>query len=399
MLFFGVEAASAATVLLGQAGSGSLQQYSEKLKEAGSASRVAAKQNETAQGAMKRLASASESIAISVGNILLPAVAALADKMAGAISIVDGLAQKFPMLTTVVVGGTAALIGIKIAAIAGGYACTFIRGAWLSGVVALNTLRVAMLLATGATVAQTNASKTAIVISKAITAAQWLWNAALTANPIGLVIVAIAGLITAGVALYKNWDSVTAFFSAAWGRIKSLLSSFNPLGWMMSGFSALDNWLSQFSLYNSGMAILKTLASGIKAAAMAPINAVKGVFNKVREWLPFSDAKVGPFSQLTASGQAIMDTLGQGMSQAGADPLTRPLAQGAGGMLGSAGSGLVGAGGGGSMSINITQQITVGGGDGADVYNQARSGAADGAQDLIQQLQSAMNRERRLSYA
>ena len=39
----------------------------------------------------------------------------------------------------------------------------------------------------------------------------------------------------------------------------------------MSGFSALDNWLSQFSLYNSGMAILKTLASGIKAAAMAPI--------------------------------------------------------------------------------------------------------------------------------
>ena len=45
------------------------------------------------------------------------------------------------------------------------------------------------------------------------------------------------------------------------------------------------------------------------------------------------------------------------------------------------------------MSINITQQITVGGGDGADVYNQARSGAADGAQDLIQQLQSAMNRK------
>ena len=166
---------------------------------------------------MKRLASASESIAISVGNILLPAVAALADKMAGAISIVDGLAQKFPMLTTVVVGGTAALIGIKIAAIAGGYACTFIRGAWLSGVVALNTLRVAMLLATGATVAQTNASKTAIVISKAITAAQWLWNAALTANPIGLVIVAIAGLITAGVALYKNWDSVTAFFCTLMG--------------------------------------------------------------------------------------------------------------------------------------------------------------------------------------
>lgn len=43
-----------------------------------------------------------------------------------------------------------------------------------------------------------------------ITAAQWLWNAAMTANPIGTVVVAIAGLIAIGVALWKNWDWLMA---------------------------------------------------------------------------------------------------------------------------------------------------------------------------------------------
>ena len=44
--------------------------------------------------------------------------------------------------------------------------------------------------------------------TKAVTAAQWLWNAAMTANPIGLVIAAVAGLV-AGLAYlasqYEGW--------------------------------------------------------------------------------------------------------------------------------------------------------------------------------------------------
>ena len=59
-----------------------------------------------------------------------------------------------------------------------------------------------------------------LAITKLITAAQWLWNAALTANPIGLIVVAIGGLIAAGVALWRNWDKVTDFFKDAWSRVK-----------------------------------------------------------------------------------------------------------------------------------------------------------------------------------
>jgi len=55
---------------------------------------------------------------------------------------------------------------------------------------------------------------------KAVTAAQWLWNAAMSANPIGLIILGITALIAAGIALWKNWDKVTDFFEGFWINLK-----------------------------------------------------------------------------------------------------------------------------------------------------------------------------------
>jgi len=49
-----------------------------------------------------------------------------------------------------------------------------------------------------------------------VAAAQWVWNAAMTANPIGLTIAALALL---GIAIYKivkHWDDVTAAIKKAW---------------------------------------------------------------------------------------------------------------------------------------------------------------------------------------
>ena len=52
-----------------------------------------------------------------------------------------------------------------------------------------------------------------IKLYKIFTAAQWLLNAAMSANPIGLVIIAIGALIGAIWLLYKNWDVVTTDFN------------------------------------------------------------------------------------------------------------------------------------------------------------------------------------------
>lgn len=426
---FGLEAASAATVLLGNAGSGELQKYTESLKKTGTATKVAAKQNATAMGSMRRLSSAVESIGITIGNVLLPPLATLAEMVAGAAGVIDNFAQQFPTLTKVIVIGTAALIAMKIAAIAGGYAWTFVAGVGLTLKRVVDVVRIAYLLNTGALTANTVAGKASIVVSKAmiaaqvawsaitktVTAAQWLLNAALMANPIGLVIAAIAALIAAGVLLYKNWDKITAFFSGFWDNLKNntaatllsiaqMLFKFSPLGFLMRGFNQVKSWLGNFSLVDSGFAIMKTLGQGIMNAHKYIIDKVKSVFSSVREYLPFSDAKIGPFSELTKSGSAIMSTLADGVN--GNTDLQKSVNnQFAGsaaapnnsiaGMAESMGNS--GMGGGGGTTFKIEQKIVIGDNAG-DVEQQARRGASEGAKDLIKQLQQATNRERRLSY-
>jgi hypothetical protein len=49
-----------------------------------------------------------------------------------------------------------------------------------------------------------------------IRAAQWAWNAAMAANPIGAVIVAVAGLAAGIYVLVKNFDAVTSAIQRAW---------------------------------------------------------------------------------------------------------------------------------------------------------------------------------------
>lgn len=52
------------------------------------------------------------------------------------------------------------------------------------------------------------------------TAAQWAMNIAMSANPAGLVVAAFAGLVAAGVLLYRNWDKVKAKWDTVWTSIK-----------------------------------------------------------------------------------------------------------------------------------------------------------------------------------
>lgn len=56
------------------------------------------------------------------------------------------------------------------------------------------------------------------------TAAQWAWNAAMSANPIGLIIIGIAALIAGIVLLVTHWDKVKAAGAAAWDWIKGIWS-------------------------------------------------------------------------------------------------------------------------------------------------------------------------------
>ena len=61
--------------------------------------------------------------------------------------------------------------------------------------------------------------------TKVVTAAQWLLNAALNANPISLVVIAIAGLVTAFVVLWNKSEAFRNFWINLWNGIKKVTAT------------------------------------------------------------------------------------------------------------------------------------------------------------------------------
>lgn len=68
----------------------------------------------------------------------------------------------------------------------------------------------------------------------------------------------------------------------------------------------------------SGKKIITTFTEGIKSVINHPVEAVKKGLQKIRNMLPFSDAKTGPLNQLTLSGRKVMSTFSSGIDR-GAD--------------------------------------------------------------------------------
>jgi hypothetical protein len=99
------------------------------------------------------------------------------------------------------------------------------------------------------------------IVQKAITAGQWLWNAAQAANPIGAIVAAVVALIAAGVALTKYFMDNSAAAEANAKSIKeSQIALENQSKTLESNSTALDKKQKQ------ELAMLK--ASGASAEAI-----------------------------------------------------------------------------------------------------------------------------------
>lgn len=146
----------------------------------------------------------------------------------------------------------------------------------------------------------------------------WAQTAALLANPITWVVIGIVALVAAGIALWKNWDKVTAWFKGAWAWFQGLWAKVPGWAkWMMpfiavpmliiqnwskikGALGAVWAWIKGFAknMWDAGSNMVKTLAKGMLAAALHPIEAIKTVVAKVRKFLPFSPAKEGPLTDI-----------------------------------------------------------------------------------------------------
>ena len=175
-------------------------------------------------------------------------------------------------------------------------------------------------------------------VTKAWTAAQWLLNAALNANPIGLLIIGITALIAVGLWLVQNWSTISAWWNNLWESISSwaaekwnaivgtITGAWDTIVAGIAGFGSsllagiTDAWNSVLeyfgglNLFESGAKLLDTFIEGIKSKVSALVDSVSGALSSVREYLPFSDAHTGPLSQLTLSGSRMMTTLADGVN-------------------------------------------------------------------------------------
>lgn len=110
----------------------------------------------------------------------------------------------------------------------------------------------------------------------------------------------VKGYYTAG---FTFLDNLTG------GKLSALKDKFAV------GTQGIKDKILSIDFKESGRKIMETLAAGVKEAISVPVEAVKGGLQKIRNMLPFSDAKAGPLSKLTLSGRKVMATFAGGIRQ------------------------------------------------------------------------------------
>lgn len=123
---------------------------------------------------------------------------------------------------------------------------------------------------------------------KKVRAAFLLLNTAMRANPIGLVISLIAGLVAAFIYLWKNNEGFRKFWLNMWEKIKSATSK---------AISAVKNKINDIK---AALAVVKSTFNGIKDTIADKMDAardkVKGVIDKIKGFFPLKIGKI--FSNL-----------------------------------------------------------------------------------------------------
>ena len=145
-----------------------------------------------------------------------------------------------------------------------------------------------------------------------------IFNLVMSMNPIGLVIIGIAALIAIGYVFYKNWDKIVKFLGTSWNWLKQnwqkLLQVFlwiSPVTMPFMVLQKLVKWLFGIDLFQAGKNIIMSIWRGMMAFINKPLEAMKSLAQRIRNFLPFSPAKEGPLRDLNKMnfGGNITDSL------------------------------------------------------------------------------------------
>ena len=172
-----------------------------------------------------------EYLGYTFGKILEPAVNLVATGFAAFATSIAWIDTQFPIVTELVVGLGAGVVALKVAVVAvktAKLAWQFVTLSTSKSLLGMTTklgvLNISMLASSVKTKAVTAAQALWSVGTKAAAASQWILNAALSANPIGVVIAGVGALAAGAVYLYKNFEPFTKLIDAVWAKIKGFFS-------------------------------------------------------------------------------------------------------------------------------------------------------------------------------
>lgn len=415
---FGTNAASAWVAVIDQ-GPDALDNLTKELENSdGAAATMAETMQNNAHGAMTRLQSATESVAISIGSTMLPTLADLGDSLANEAAYVSKVASEHPELTEAIIKTSVAVAGMVIAYKAARAVYYSVVAAQAAYKLMMESERVATIRSTIASGVHRAGMVASSIAMYATAAAQWALNAAMSANPIALVIIAIVALIAAFVWLGTHFQAVSDFCTSMWESPTAAIIAFmaGPIGWLIyAAMGLIANWDQVKAWFTLLWEDPKAALGQFYDWVMSKLGGLFDWISEKWEWVRsiFSkpiQARVE--GTATANGQTVQRNAKGGIYGKGAflttfaeesdeaaipingTPRAEALWRQTGAMMG-----LFPGEGNSAVSVSAPINITINGNADASAVQQIKNAVGGALDDLEARLAEIQNRKGRVSYA
>jgi phage-related protein len=139
-----------------------------------------------------------------------------------------------------------------------------------------------------------------------------LWGV-MAANPITLIIAAIAALVAAFIYCWNNVEGFKEFFLNAWEAIKKGVS--DAAAWIGNAIKDIGNWFSDLgtNALNWGKDLINNFIDGIKSMWDKAKKAVSDFAGMIKDFLGFSEPKKGPLSNFHTYAPDMVDLFVKGL--------------------------------------------------------------------------------------
>lgn len=279
---YGQESLSGMMALIDK-GPDKLGSLTKSLKDSdGAADKMARTMQDNMNSSLEQMMGALESAAIVIQKVIAPYVRKFADTVAGLVEKFVSAPEPVQKLV-VVLGLIAAAIGPALLIIG-------------TTILKLQQFRVALMIL------KSDIPKLGKALS-AVGGAFKSFFGLLVANPIILVVVAIAALVAGFIYLWNTSEDFRNFWIGLWENIKKAVDS--AIKGIQSGWNATKKWFSDLwnGIKNGAKGLWNDTIQGAKDA----VDSVKNTWNGIKDW--FSSLWKGTTSGLSSAWDSVTTTL------------------------------------------------------------------------------------------